>query len=76
MTIIYATKEKREQARRKINPELPYLFATPSDPAVDHSASRVVVVGPYHNIADMYKGICKVEFIEIDEPKAEPKKDK
>lgn len=65
MTVIYSSRENRAEARRRIKPEPPYVFASPTDTGVDHSATKVFVVGNHPHIAEGYKGIAKVETIDI-----------
>lgn len=71
MTIIYAAKDKRKQVYKMLDIDGPHVFASPSDQAVDHSATRVVIVGNHPSIADRYKGLAKIEFIDLDEPEDE-----
>ena len=71
LTIIYCAKDKRKQAKELIDVEAPYLFASPLNAKVDHSATRVIVVGNHPSIVEQYKGLAKVEHIELDESENE-----
>lgn len=76
MLIIYCAKDKQKQAVKQLDPEGPYLFLSPQEDTVNHTATHVVVVGNHQHIADRYKGIAKVELIELqpveDEQDEEP----
>lgn len=72
MLVIYCAKDKKDQALKQINPKGPYLFLSPNEDSVNHTATRVVVVGNHHHIADRYKGIAKVEMMELKPSKPEP----
>lgn len=66
MTIIYCAQDKRQQVARQLDLEYNHVFASPNDQAIDHTATRVIIVGNHQSIEQRYKGIAKVEYFEPD----------
>lgn len=75
MTIIYCAKDKRSKAEKQLDLGENYIFASPTDQAVDHSATRVVVVGDHPSIAERYGGIAKVEQVTLKTKSTESEND-
>lgn len=72
MTIIYCAKDKRAEAKAILDLEYNHVFASPNDTAVDHSATRVIIVGNHPAIAERYAGLAKVEHVQLDSDQPEP----
>lgn len=64
MTIIYCAQDKRAAVKEALDLEYNHVFASPSDQAVDHSATRVIIVGNHPSIEERYKGIARVEYFD------------
>jgi len=64
MTACYCAKDKKEEAEKHLTE--PYIFISPTIDTIDHTATHVVIVGPHKHIAERYKGIANVEFLELD----------
>lgn len=76
-TVIYCKKEDREQVHKQIKVESPYVFASLSDSGVDHSATKVVIVGDYPEIKKRYAGLCRIEEVKLaGDPQPDKKKGK
>jgi hypothetical protein len=77
MVLVFINKTNLENIQGKLDyPE--YSYKSPKDLDVDHSASKVVLVGNYPNVAKKYKGICPIEQVTVDvlpiaEEEEEPK---
>lgn len=71
MTIIYCAKDKQSEAVAQLTLPEPYDFRSPNDTAVEHNATRVIIVGAHPSIADRYKGIARIEQLELDEDEPE-----
>ncbi|MAO65056.1 MAG: hypothetical protein CL666_08650 [Balneola sp.] len=69
MKIVYCAKSRQDEVVDKI--EGTFLFASPNDTRVDHTASEVVIVGPHPHIAERYKGIAKVTQLDLSNPEPE-----
>jgi len=66
MILVFINKTNLEKIEGELDyPQ--YSFKSPKDVAVDHSASKVVLVGNYPNLAKKYKGICPIEQVTVDE---------
>ena len=65
-TVIYCKQDEelRKQVREDLDVEYNHVFVSPTASGIDHSASRVIIVGPHEHIAERYKGIVNAEFYE------------
>lgn len=75
MIVIYCAKDKQDEAVKAIKPNEPYLFESPMETNVNHTATKVVVVGDHPAIVERYKGIAKVETLELKKPKESKKEE-
>lgn len=69
-TVIYCKQDKelRQQVKKNLEIEYNHVFVSPTATGIDHSATRVIIVGNHPHIADRYKGIVNAEYYETDEP--------
>lgn len=67
MTIIYCPKDKREKAVKSSGVQPPFGFANLSDKEIDHSATKVIVMGDHPEIVKRYAGLAEIKV--LSEPK-------
>lgn len=67
MIIIYCAQDKQKKVVDRYDLGDNYLFLSPNENAVNHTASKVIVVGPHPEIEQRYRGIVPVETITFDQ---------